>query len=334
MKLLIRLLACLPIFLSPYWNFAQTPEASVDYFEIDERKIVETKWKYAYALHLESNTIIHKAENTYEYFLYFRYNYTYEQFLNGKFSRGNWRLIEEDLHYSFKHINKFTIAAIDKQVMVLEFTQENSRGTYQYHFTRVSTADVPFVKPINELPLVNVEINNPQQTKKKWWAFSKKRKRKKKEAAAPKLPLTYISIEITGGGFYGGIDPVERDYIQIKNDGRLIREFKTAYNGLIVTKKTIPRQELEKFVQSVIDKDFFNMERIYDCESVICQERKTEQPKPIPLRIAIAYGDRRKVITITIFGKDERKIKYVPYPEALDHIIAGIQNMAHRIDTS
>lgn len=334
MKLLIRLLVCLPILLSPYWILAQTPEESANYFEIDERKIIETKWKYAYALHLESNTIIHKAENTYEFFLYFKYNYTYEQFLNGKFSKGNWRLIDEELYYSFKHINQFTIAAIDKQVMILEFTQANSRGTYQYHFTKVNSSDAPFVKPVNELPLVNVEINNPQQTKKKWWAFGKKRKRKKQQAAAAKVPLTYISIEITGGGFYGGIDPVERDYIQIKNDGRLIKEFKTAYNGLMVTKKTIPRQELEKFAQSIIDKGFFDMERIYNCESLICQERKTEQPTPIPLRIAVAYGDRRKVITISIFGKDERKIQYVPYPEALDHIIAGIQNMAHRIDAS
>ena len=42
-----------------------------NFFQVDERKLIETKWKYTYALHLESNTIIHRAEDTYEYFLYF-----------------------------------------------------------------------------------------------------------------------------------------------------------------------------------------------------------------------------------------------------------------------
>ena len=96
------------------------------YFEIDERKIVETKWKYTYALHLESNTIIHQAEDKYEYFLYFRYNNTFEQYLNGKFTRGNWKLKKEVLHYKFKHIKKFTIAGVNQQVLILEFTQSNS----------------------------------------------------------------------------------------------------------------------------------------------------------------------------------------------------------------
>jgi len=76
------------------------------------------------------------------------------------------------------------------------------------------------------------------------------------------------------------------------------------------------------------------LERIYDCESAACQQRKKRKPAPIPLRLAIAYKEKRKVVTITIFGKDNRNIKYVDYPPALDKIIAAIQKMALRMDPS
>ena len=332
MKSFLNLFACLLFLFLVYRSTAQTPIPS--YFEIEESKLVETKWKYTYALHLESNTIIHKSEDTYEYFLHFRYNNTYQQYLNGKFSSGNWRMKEEVLFYKFKHIQQFTIAGINKQVLVLEFTNDNSRGTYQYHFVRVTAEESPFIKPSNELPLVKVEADNSHLIKKKWWTFSKQKRRKKQQKKASKVPLTYISIELTGGGFYGGIDPVSRDYIHIKNDGRLIREFQSEQNGLIVTKKTIPRDELEKFAKYIVEKDFFTMERLYDCETLLCSKRKGQKPAPIPMRVAVAYGDRRKVITISIFGQDDKRTRYVAYPEALDQIIAAIQKMVHRFDAS
>ena len=212
--------------------------------------------------------------------------------------------------------------------------RDNSRGTYQYHFVNVLSEEAPFVKPANELPLVKVEIDNPQEAKKRWWSFAKRKKRKRKKEKASKESLTYISIELTGGGFYGGINPVTKDFVHIKNDGRLIRELQNEQDGLLVTKKTISRAELEKFAEAIIDKGFFEMERVYNCESPICFKRLQKKPKPIPLRIAVAYGDRRKVITINIFGQDNRKIRYLDYPKELDQIIAGIQNMVHRIDPS
>ena len=305
------------------------------FFQIDERKLVETKWKYTYALHLESNTIIHRAEDTYDYFLFFRYNYSYQQYLNGQFSKGNWSLADNELFYSFKHIKKFTIATANRKVLVLEFTQPNSKGTYQYHFVRVNSENAPFVKPVNELPDVNVEAINPNKTEKKWWVFNKSNKKKKrKKKSTPKANEPYISIEVVGGGFYGGINPTLRDYIHIKSDGRLIKEYKSVQNGLAVTKRNIPRAELEKFAEYIVAQDFFKMERIYDCETELCQQRKKRKPAPIPLRLAVAYKEQRKVVTIPIFGKDNRNIQYIEYPEALDKIIAAIQKMALRMDPS
>ena len=301
------------------------------YPAVDERKIIETKWKYTYAIHLESNTTIHKAEQFYDYYLYFRYNYSYQQFLNGRTTKGTWSLNGSDLFYSFKHIKKFEVAEITKTSLVLEFTQPNSKGTYQYHFIRVESKDAPFVKPPNELPDVIVETINPK--KKGLFAFGKrkKKKRKKKKRKKKKKDEVYISVELIGGGYYGGIDPVLRDYIQIKSDGRLIKEHKSLHAGLTITKKDIPREELEQFAEFIIAQGFFDFERLYDCASSDCQKRKHSKPTPIPLRLAVAYGSKKKVVTISIWGRDKYNVQFIDYPPALEAIIEAIQRMAHRI---
>ena len=326
---------CLGCFALPL--FAQDEPlttSTVPFFQVDERQIVETKWRYTYATHVESNTIIHQAEGDYEYFLHFKYDYTYEQYLNGRLTKGNWSLNNNELFYRFKHINKFIITNLNKEKLVLEFKQPNSKGNYEYHFIKVKSNDAPFIKPPNELPDVNVEAINPRQSKKPWWALNKKRKRKRRPADAviKSKEAPYVSIELIGGGYYGGMDPVLRDYIQIKNSGRLIKEFKSVNNGLIVTKKDIDAQELQDFAQYISDQNFFDFERIYDCDSQLCQKRKQQKPTPIPLRLAVVYGQRKKVITISIWGKDEYNVRYVDYPPALDNIIDAIQRMAHRID--
>ena len=135
-----------------------------------------------------------------------------------------------------------------------------------------------------------------------------------------------------GGGYYGGIDPVLKDFILIKSDGRLIKEFQSVQHGLIVTKKYIPRLELEKFADYILEQGFFEMERAYDCTDPFCMKRKSQKPRPVPLRLSVAYGDRKKVVTIAIWGKDNLNTNYLEYPPALDHIIDAIQKMANRLN--
>jgi len=151
-----------------------------------------------------------------------------------------------------------------------EFTQPNSKGTYQYHFIKVESKDAPFIKPANELPDVIVEMD---EKKKKGGLFSfakrksKKKKRRKKKQKKYKDDRVYINIELIGGGYYGG-------------------------------------------------------------------KRKQEKPRPIPLRLAIAYGKKKKVITLSIWGKDRHKVQYVDYPLGLEAIIEAIQRIAHRIESN
>ncbi len=299
----------------------------------DERLFIESKWRYTYTLHAESNTIIHKADENYDFFLYFRYDYTYQEFLNGKLTRGNWSLNGRTLFYSFQHVNKFEIVQLNKSILVLEFNQKNSKGTYQYHFVRVESKDAPFVKPANELPevLVEVEQEKSKNNRGGWLSFGKKKsKRKKGDAEAPRPD--YINIELIGGGYYGGIDPVLKDFIHIKTDGRLIKEFQSVNQGLLVTKKNISRDELEMFADYVVKQGFFNLNRTYDCTDPACMKRKSAKPVPVPLRLSITYGQQKKVITLAIWGKDDLGVRYVDYPPALDNIIDAIQRMASRLD--
>ena len=307
----------------------QADSTVIPLYAIDERKIIETKWRYTYALHLQSNTILHKADEEYDYYLNFKFDYTYEQYLNGDMTKGNWSMNEDELFYSFRHIKKWKVVEINKSTLVLEFKQANAKGSFQYHFVRVTSEEAPFIKPANELPDVNVDAEDPG----KWFSLRKKKNKKKrnrKRDREPEEKPIYINIELIGGGYYGGIDPVLRDYIQIKSSGRLIKEFKSVANGLIVTKKDIPREELEQFAEFIIAQKYFEMERIYDCTSAICQKRKQEKPTPIPLRLSVAYGQRKKVITVPIWGKDESNAQYIDYPVSLDNIIDAIQRMAHR----
>jgi hypothetical protein len=302
------------------------------YPSVQERQLIGTKWRYAYTLHLESNTTVHQADKDYQYFLFFKYDFTFEQFLHGKFSKGNWSLGGGTLFYPFRNIKKFEIAAVNNKALVLEFQQANSSGTYQYHFVAVESKDAPFVRPINELPEVIVEAEPKQQKHRSWWAILKGGDDEQKKAEAKQKEKTYISIELIGGGYYGGIDPVVKDFTRITTDGRLIHEFQTVNNPLRIVKKNITRQELESFAEYIVTSKFFQMQRMYDCNSPACEKRKVIKPTPIPLRLMVTYGDKKRMVTIAIWGEDNYKLKYVDYPPALDNIIEAIQRMTHRFD--
>jgi hypothetical protein len=112
----------------------------------------------------------------------------------------------------------------------------------------------------------------------------------------------------------------------------LVQEFQSVNTPLKVTKKIIPKQELEAFAEYVLNNKFFDMKRMYDCTSPACEKRKIMKPTPIPLRLMVAYGDKKKVVTIAIWGKDQYNIKYVDYPPQLDNIIDAIQRFAHRLE--
>jgi hypothetical protein len=295
-----------------------------DFNGFNAESLRETKWQYAYMLHVESNMVIHKAAKSYQYYIHFRFDQSYEQFLNGGSLMGGWQMSNNILDYSFQDIKQFKVVSLTPDVLVLEFQRPNSQGHFQYYFNNADENN-PFPKPINELPLIKVREKRIYNLP--WWATTA---RKGKKTIKNRTEPIYINIELIGGGYSNTLDPVTRDYIRIKSDGRLIQEYQSKSKGLITNKKNIPRAELEKFCEYVVQQNFFEFQREYDCHDQACEARKRYKPSPIPLRISIVYGNRKKVISLPIWGIDERKMKYVNYPPALDNIIDAIQRFAHR----
>ncbi len=346
-----------------------------------ERTIVEAKWKYVYTLHVGSNTIIHEAGNEYDFFLYFRYDYTAEEFLNGRYERKAWALAGDQLFYPFRNVNLFRVRQAGQSNLALEFTQPNSKGNYQYHFIRVNDDDAPFIKPVNQLPTALVESFSTQKKPRRrsaddhvtgvkkdrrWWPFGKNERDKRgrgtdaedddegrddepsrretrvaerEEAREEKLEArrfgkegevaTDMMIEMTGGGFFGGIDPVMRDHTVIKPGGHMVKEFKTVNLDLRRTSVDIDVAEYNRLAKFIKEQGFFDLERSYECRSEMCQNRMRTKPTPVPLRIAVGTGNDKKVVNIAIWGQDDRGVQYVDYPKGLEEVIQAVLKVSN-----
>lgn len=328
------------------------------YLRINEHLFINTKWKYTYTTHAESNTIIHKADEDYNYFVFFRYDYGFQTFLNGTLTGGLWRLNKEqnEIMYNFRGITWWRIASFTEESLILEFTM-NRKSSYRYHFIRVEDADAPFERSPNDLPDINVnfaenntatdsyasflETRGIKYNKKVWEKRKLKREQQEKNRIArlqktekgraileAEQPKEMMQIELVGGGFFGGVDPVYRNMIIIKTDGLVVKEYQSELQGLQVSRHNIPRKNLEELVAYIEEKKFFEFDQIYTCNSPDCIKRLEGTPRPIALRIAITKGVRRKIITIPIWDGKGKDTALIDYPKELDAIVQAIQNLA------
>ena len=349
-------IACLLLWMGSSLS-AQSDTTKLAYDAINENLFVQTKWKYTYTTHAESNTIIHKADEDYAYFVFFKYDYTYQTYLNGKFMGGAWKLnaAQNEVQYIFRNIDWWRIASFNQEVLVLEYTM-NRKSSYRYHFVRVTNEEAPFQRSPNDLPDVDVDLVNPPKESNDYLAFLERRgvkynqskweKRKarrakraekrrarlsKTEKGRQKLedeePKELLQVELVGGGFFGGVDPVYRNIILIKTDGRVIQEYETALHGLRVSKHNIERDSLERLVDYILKKDFFNFDQVYTCDNQFCTQKLSSKPRPIALRVAVTKGPRRKIVTIPIWDGQGIQKSVINYPPALDDIVRAIQTI-------
>ena len=218
-------------------------------------------------------------------------------------------------------------------MLQLGFKAPHSTEDYLYVFQRMEATQTPFKRPWYELPTILVERDGeksaPSTNRVPWWAFWRRWKRTESPPGPPPIP---IRIEIAGGGYYGGINPVYRQFIKIDSKGRLIREVHTAREGLMITKKNISRAELEDFAEWIQEQGYFKLKREYDCDDPECHKRKREKPRPVPLQIVVTVGQDTKVISIPIWGEDNQHIRYIEYPALLDQIVQTVYKMADRIE--
>jgi len=316
-------------------NAQITDSTAIIYPAINENLFVNTKWKYTYTTHAESNTIIHKADDTYDYFIFFRYDYGYQTYLNGNLSGGLWRLNKEEneVMYNFRKVEWWRIASFNEEALILEFTM-NKKSSYRYHFVRVTDIDAPFERAPNDLPDINVNFEEDAvvvetESYREDKRVARLQKTKKGRAQlAKEEPKEMMQIELVGGGFFGGVDPVYRNMILIKTDGRVIKEYQSQLQGLQVSKHNIARETLEELVTFIEEKQFFEFDQIYTCNTADCIKRLEKKPRPIALRIAITKGVRRKIITIPIWDGRGKANSFIDYPKELDAIVQAIENIA------
>lgn len=304
------------------------------YQDVPESFFYETQWKYNYTLHVESQTFLHKAGENFSAYYYFRLDHEAEAFVNGSLSKSQWTTKGTRLIAPILNLDTLFIVKMNEKELVLEAANRKGKGKLQYYFTKNEDKISEFQHPEHLLPEVEVMQDAKKSTKndKNWiqrfWSWITGDDDKIDAISS----LAYINIEMSGGGFFGGIDPPIRNFIRIKTDGRLIREYATQYRGLTKTTKNIPRIELESFMDYIQAKGFFELKSSYECVDKICQKRMSAKPMPIPLSISVTSGNRHKVVTIAVFGTDESNVRYVKYPAIIDEMIEVMNRMSNRID--
>jgi len=112
--------------------------------KIDENMFMETRWKYVKTYHPESETVIHEANEGYEFFVYFQYDFTYQTYLNGTLEKGNWLIDAKgsEVYFQFRNMSWWKVLKIDKKNLELEF--KIGKGTFRYVFVDASKDESGF----------------------------------------------------------------------------------------------------------------------------------------------------------------------------------------------
>lgn len=284
------------------------------YPAINEDLLIHTRWKYTYTTHAESNTVIHRADETYDHFIFFRYDYFYLMYLNGKHSTGQWQLnkAQNEVLCPFRRVEWWRLAQFNEQTLILEFTM-NRKSSYRYHFVRVTAEEAPFSPLPNDLPDVEVDFGTPkaasnqlayeaylqergiQYNAGRWERRQQRRTRREARRRARlqktargrailerETPKEMLQIELMGGGFAGGVDPVYRNMVVIKTDGQVIKEYKSALQGLQVSKHTIDREVLEKLVTFIKNSAFLTSIKLTVVRHLPASADSPTNPAPSP----------------------------------------------------
>lgn len=139
----------------------------------------------------------------------------------------------------------------------------------------------------------------------------------------------HIDIYVSGGGFRGGINPLIHNYIMISSSGYLQRLYETEVEGKVKTEAMIDRETLLDFVKWVAENGFFEMDRKYECadDDKQCQSRLKQYPKPIPMKLVIAVGPYRNVVSIPMYAPHLQD-DLIEYPKEIRKIVEAIYDFA------
>ena len=255
-------------------------------------------WSFDITYETESGNLIERADTSELCDLLLEANHSYELFDRDQLRRGSWDLQGDILQISFRGVDQFTLGQLAIDQLELYFIV--GRKQYAHRFVR----QIP-------IPPTSSPSKAPEDKKKhRTWIDGERE----------------IRIELTGGGFFGGSDPVQRDFILIKENGRLIHERQTVHTGLHVEKKSLSGRQLIELADYIRMNGFFEMEPSYGCTRIDCENRLLAQPKPIPLRLAVSDGLDRHVVEVAIWPEEDTP-NLLYFPPELKAIVEAIREV-------
>jgi hypothetical protein len=222
-------------------------------------------------------------------------DYSYEIFDRDQLSRGVWTVQGDVLYLPFRGASQFILTSLKPDMLELRFS--DGYTTYIHRFLRQGP------NPTTQVP------NNPNN---RTWITGERN----------------IRIELTGGGFFGGADPVQRDFILIRENGRLIHERQTVSKGLRVTKKSLSNRQLSELADFIRTSGFFALDSQYGCATPECENRLHSQPTPIPLRLAVTDGLDRHVVEVAIWPEAGAAASPISIPPELVRIVQAIRRLS------
>lgn len=269
--------------------------------EWDQALLTGVVWSFQMTFEAEKGDIIEKADTALVCDLLFDEAHSYELFDRDRLVRGIWDLEGDKLAVSFRGLEEFTLAQLTADQLDLQF--QAGRKHYIHRFLRQTS-----IMPIPPQPLPAGRQATTQLPDKRTWLDEERE----------------IRIELTGGGFFGGNDPVQRDFILIKENGRLIHERQSAKTGLKTGKITLSMRQLAELADFIRSNGFFEMEPLYGCGNPECEKRLQQQPVPIPLRLAVSDGLDRHVVEVAVWDEDAA---LVSVPPGLKRIVDEIRRL-------
>jgi hypothetical protein len=99
------------------------PPFTKNYPSINEDDLIDTRWQYIYATYTGSRTKVFPADENYNHYIWLKFDYTFEQYLNGQRTFGMWTLNDKrnQIYYKFKNTKWWEIVRFTKDTLILEF---------------------------------------------------------------------------------------------------------------------------------------------------------------------------------------------------------------------
>ena len=77
--------------------------------EVREVDLTDASWEYTHLLHYESNTVLHKADEKYKSYLFFKYDYSVSTKHQGKTIKNEWCLDNRIIKFEYRKISEFKV---------------------------------------------------------------------------------------------------------------------------------------------------------------------------------------------------------------------------------